>query len=216
MTVRVKICGINSQAAYRAAVESGADWTGFVFFPRSPRYVTAGQARTIVAGENGPPRVGLFVAPDEAAIAKVLDSFRLDILQLYADAATCRALRARFGLKVWRAVGVATPADLPMDAEGLDGFIIESKMPAGASRPGGNAVSFDWTITKDWAAKNWAAKDWPAPAPWLLAGGLTPGNVAGAIAASGASAVDVSSGVETAPGVKSPELIRDFIRAARG
>lgn len=206
MSARVKICGINSQAAYRAAVESGADWTGFVFFPRSPRYVTAGQARAIVAGENGPPRVGLFVAPDEAAIAPVLDTFRLDILQLYADAATCRAMRARFGLKVWRAVGVATPADLPADGEGLDGFIIEAKMPEGASRPGGNAARFDWTI----------AKNWTASAPWLLAGGLTPGNVAGAIAMSGADAVDVSSGVETAPGVKSPELIRDFIRAARG
>lgn len=204
MTARVKICGINSRSAYRASVDAGADWVGFVFFPHSPRYVTAEEARTI-ATEDGPPRVGLFVDPDAAVIASVLDTVRLDILQLYAGEKTCRAMRARFGLKVWRAVGVASAADLPDSDEGLDGFIIESKMPPNASRPGGNAAAFDWTIAKGWAA----------PAPWLLAGGLTPTNVAGAIAASGTAAVDVSSGVETAPGEKSPALIHDFIRAAK-
>ena len=203
--MRVKICGINNEAAYRAAIDAGADWVGFNFFPRSPRYVTAERARAIAAND-GTPRVGLFVDPDEATIASVHDAVRLDILQLYAGPEICRAMRARFGLPVWRAVGVATAADLPGSDEGLDGFIIESKMPPHASRPGGNAAAFDWTI----------AKHWPAPAPWLLAGGLTPANVAEAIAASGATGVDVSSGVEIAPGEKSAALIRDFIGAARG
>lgn len=203
--MRVKICGINSEAVYRAAVDAGADWLGFNFFPRSPRYVTAERARAIAAND-GTPRVGLFVDPDEATIASVHDAVRLDILQLYAGPEICRAMRARFGLPVWRAVGVASSVDLPTTDQGLDGFIIESKPLPGADRPGGNAAAFDWTITKGWSA----------PAPWLLAGGLTPANVARAIAASGAAAVDVSSGVETAPGEKSPTLIRDFIRAARG
>ncbi|MGC9269188.1 phosphoribosylanthranilate isomerase [Acidiphilium sp.] len=203
--VRVKICGINSASTYRAAVEAGADWVGFNFFPRSPRYVAAAHAASFQA--DGPVRrVGLFVAPTEAMIAATLAEVTLDILQLYADAATCRALRTRFGLPVWRAVGVATPADLPHDDEGLDGFIIEAKPPVGADRPGGNAVSFDWTMMRQWTA----------PAPWLLAGGLTPDNVAAAVSASNARAVDVSSGVETMPGRKSAALIQSFVRAARG
>ncbi|MHB1302538.1 MAG: phosphoribosylanthranilate isomerase [Acidiphilium sp.] len=201
---RVKICGIDSRASYLAAVEAGADWVGFVFFPRSPRYLTIEAAREIGA-DGAVPRVGLFVAPEPAAIAEVLAKVPLDILQLYAPAETCRAIRARFGLKVWRAVGVAIAADLPHDDEGLDGFVIEAKQPRQSDRPGGNATSFDWTIVKGWAA----------PALWLLAGGLTPANVAEAVRASGAVAVDVSSGVETAPGRKSPELIRSFIEAAK-
>ncbi len=203
--VRVKICGINTAETYRAAVEAGADWVGFNFFPRSPRYVTAARAASFQA-DGTVLRVGLFVAPTEAMIADTLAEVALDILQLYADAATCQALRIRFGLPVWRAVGVATPADLPQDDEGLDGFIIEAKPPAGADRPGGNAVSFDWTMMKLWTA----------PAPWLLAGGLTPDNVAHAITASGAIAVDVASGVETAPGIKTAASMRRFVAAARG
>ncbi|MDD2876037.1 MAG: phosphoribosylanthranilate isomerase [Acidiphilium sp.] len=200
----VKICGINTVDAYRAAVGAGADWVGFVFFPPSPRYVTAAQAHAIGA-EGVVTRVGLFVDPDEATIAAVTDEVKLDILQLYAPANTCRALRARFGLPVWRAVGVAIAADLPTGDEGLDGFIIESRPPPDAARPGGNATALDWSITKSWRA----------PAPWLLAGGLTPDNVARAIAASGAGAVDVSSGVEDTPGQKSAALIREFIAAAK-
>ncbi|MCW8305711.1 phosphoribosylanthranilate isomerase [Acidiphilium sp. PA] len=202
---RSKICGINTPAAYRAAVDAGADWVGLNFYPRSPRYITGPEAAALGA-DGTVTRVGLFVAPDAAMIATVLAATSLDVLQLYTDAATCRALRAAFGLPVWRAVGVAAAADLPDDDEGLDGFIIESKPPAGADRPGGNAVALDWTVTQAWQA----------PAPWLLAGGLTPDNVAEAITRSGATAVDVSSGVETAPGVKSADLMRQFVRAARG
>lgn len=204
--VRVKICGLNSGPAFDAAIAAGADWVGFAFFPPSPRYVTPIQAAALSArSPGGPPRVGLFVQPTEAAIAEVLAAVRLDIVQVYGpvDAA---AIRARFGVQVWRAVGVSTAADLPRALDGADALLVEAKPPRDATRPGGNALSFDWRILHGWAA----------PGPWLLAGGLTVDNVAQAIAISGAPAVDVSSGVETEPGVKSPDLIRAFIRAVRG
>ncbi|MDX5930395.1 phosphoribosylanthranilate isomerase [Acidiphilium acidophilum] len=202
--IRVKICGITTPHAYRAATEAGADWIGFNFFPRSPRHVTPQQAESI-AGLRGPSRVGLFVEPDMAVIEQTLAVFSLDILQIYAGAPTCWAIAARFGLPVWRAVGVAHASDLPRTSEGLAGFVIEAKAPAGADRPGGNATAFDWSITRNWQS----------PGPWLLGGGLRPDNVATAVALSGASAVDVSSGVEDQPGHKSSELIRAFIAAAK-
>jgi phosphoribosylanthranilate isomerase len=204
--VRVKICGINDPAAIDAAVEAGADWTGFVFFPPSPRYVTASRARELAARhKDGPPRVGLFVNPTEAMIAEVVAEVPLDILQLYGAGEDLPRLRARFGRPVWRAVGVAAAADLPLTLEGADALLLEAKPPPDATRPGGNAVRFDWTLTKGWHA----------PGPWLLAGGLDPGNVAEAIRLSGAEAIDVSSGVERAKGVKDPALIHAFIRNAR-
>jgi phosphoribosylanthranilate isomerase len=203
---RVKICGINDPAAIDAAVEGGADWTGFNFFPPSPRFVTPARARELAARhEDGPPRVGLFVNPTEAMIAEVLAEVHLDILQLYGAGDALAALRARFGLPVWRPVGVAVAADLPLGLQGADALLLEAKPPPDATRPGGNAVSFDWTVTRGWRA----------PGPWLLAGGLDPGNVADAIRLSGAEAVDVSSGVERAMGVKDPALIHAFIREAR-
>lgn len=209
MTVRVKICGINSAGACRAAIEAGADWIGFVFHPTSPRAVSCDAASRIIAesGANGasPRRVGLFTSDDRTAMRAAVTALRLDVLQLYLPAETCREIRSELGIAVWRAIGVAARDDLPADDEGLDGFIIESKPPPGADRPGGHAKRIDWSITRGWTA----------PAPWLLAGGLDPDNVAAAIAESGAIAVDVSSGVETAPGVKSPDLIRAFIEAAK-
>ncbi len=204
MTIQVKICGINSREAYHAASSAGADWVGFVFFHRSPRFVTAEQAAAI-ASPIGPLRVGLFVDPTPASIEAVLAQFRLDVLQLYADEEICRDMRLWFNIPVWRAVGVSARADLPENASGVDAMVIEAKAPAGAERPGGNAKVLDWEIMHGWHA----------PGPWLLAGGLTPENVAAAIATSGAKAVDVSSGVEIAPGIKSSTLINDFIRAAR-
>ena len=203
---RVKICGLTSAAAFDAVVEAGADWLAFNFFPRSPRFVTAAEAAALSARHvGGPLRVGLFVSPSEDDIARVLDAVALDILQLYAPEADTAALKARFGLPVWRAVGVSARTDLP-DAPGIaDALLIEAKPPKDATRPGGNATSFDWSLTQGWAS----------PCPWLLAGGLTPENVAEAIRISGATAVDVSSGVESAPGVKDPARIRAFIRAAR-
>lgn len=202
---RAKICGLNDPAGVEAAVTHGADWIGFVFFPPSPRFITPATAAALAAPfRDGPPKVGLFVNPAPGEIAEVLETVNLDILQIYGVPDDIPAIRARFGRTVWRAVGVAVPGDLPADPGGADGFVIEAKAPPGATRPGGNAVSFDWTITLGWTA----------PGPWLLAGGLDPDNVATAIARSGAEAVDVSSGVERSKGVKDPALIEAFIRRA--
>jgi phosphoribosylanthranilate isomerase len=206
MTVRVKICGINDPAALDAAASAGADWVGFVFFPPSPRAVTPGRAAALVSAcPDGPERVGLFVNPSDADVAAVLDALRLDALQLYAPTERVAALRARFDLPVWQAIGIARAADLPTEAGAIDRFVLEAKPPADASRPGGNATPFDWSLLRGWHA----------PAPWILAGGLTPETVAAAIRATGAEAVDVSSGVERTPGRKDPALIRAFIAAAR-
>jgi phosphoribosylanthranilate isomerase len=207
--LRVKICGMNSAEALAVAAEEGADYVGFVFFPPSPRFVTAPQAAALRATRpQGPPAVGLFVRPSADEIAAVLAAVPLDILQIYGDASLARDIRARFGLPVWRAAGVASPADLALAeqaATGLDGMVIESKPPPGATRPGGNATALDWSLLAGWRA----------PLPWLLGGGLTCHNVAEAIARSGARGVDVSSGVELSPGVKDPALIRAFIKASR-
>ena len=205
MTARVKICGINDPMAFDAAIAAGTDWVGFNFFPRSPRYVTPVHAAELSArAPGGPPRVGLFVDPTTEAIATVLDTLRLDILQVYG-ALDLPALRARFGLPIWRPVGIASAADLPTGAGGADRLLVEAKPPRDATRPGGNAVRFDWSLLRGWAA----------PAPWILAGGLTADNVGEAIRSTGAEAVDVSSGVEGGRGVKDPALIRAFIAAAR-
>jgi phosphoribosylanthranilate isomerase len=203
--VRVKICGINSESAFDTAVEAGAGLLGFVFFPRSPRFVTPRQAAALSNRHaGGPQRVGLFVNPSEDDVKTVLDAMHLDKLQLYAPLKTCQALRETFNIMVGHAIGVEDETDLPKSANSLDFLIIESKAPANASRPGGNATAMDWSVCKNWAA----------PLPWLLAGGLTAENVATAIRQSGAPGVDVSSGVESLPGVKSPALIRRFIANA--
>lgn len=207
--MKVKICGLNSPAAYETAVDAGADYVGFVFFPPSPRFVTPAQAASIRAMRpNGPPAVGLFVKPALEQIAEVLETMNLDIFQIYGEPDLARSIRARFGRPVWLARGVSTRDELAAaDAAGagLDALMIESKPPPGANRPGGNATALDWSILAGWTPD----------LPWLLAGGLTPGNVAEAIAVSGAQAVDVSSGVESAPGVKDPARIKDFITASR-
>jgi phosphoribosylanthranilate isomerase len=205
MTI-AKICGVNSPAAFDAVVEAGADFLGFVFFSPSPRFVTGATAAALSARHmGGPKRVGLFVKPTDEDIAAVLAGVKLDILQIYADPARAAAIKGKFSLPVWRAVGVAAPDDLPANAQGLDGFVIEPKPPANATRPGGNATQMDWSLLRGWTA----------PAFWLLAGGLTPDNVADAITQTSPPGVDVSSGVETAPGEKSPALIRRFVAAAR-
>jgi len=207
MNVRVKICGVNSPAAFDAAAEAGADWVGFNFFEASPRYVTPARAAQL-SGRLlvGPARVGLFVEPTDDAIAEVLDTVKLHALQLYAPVERIARIRAMFGVPVWRAVGAESPADLPEDGGVAAALVIEPKPPAGADRPGGNGISLHWRMLRDWQPGT----------SWLLAGGLTPENVAQAIAESGATAVDVSTGVESAPGVKEPALIAAFVRAARG
>jgi phosphoribosylanthranilate isomerase len=199
---RVKICGINDPAAYDAAAT--ADWVGFVFFPPSPRYVTPDQAASL-AQPGGPAKVGLFVDPTDDAIRTTLDAVSLDVLQVVATSSRAAAIRHRFGRPVWRVVGVTGVADLPTAPDGVDGLLLDAKAPPDATIPGGNATVFDWTVLRGWTA----------PLPWLLAGGLTPGNVAAALAQTGAPAVDVSSGVERSRGVKDPALITAFIEAVR-
>lgn len=200
---RVKICGINSTDAIDAA--KAADWIGFVFFPPSPRAVTPHEAARLSAHRpGGPRRVGLFVDPTDAAIAQTLAALPLDVLQVHASFGRAVELRSRFGLPVWYAANIGSSADLPASALGVDGLLLDAKSPVGSTLPGGNGGVFDWSLLRGWTA----------PAPWLLAGGLTPSNVAEAIIISGASAVDVSSGVERARGVKDPDLIRAFIAAA--
>jgi phosphoribosylanthranilate isomerase len=209
--VLVKICGINDAASMQAAAAAGADFVGFVFFPASPRAVTPDQAAALSAAVvAGPRRVGLFVDATDAAIAAVLAALRLDLLQLHGaeTPSRCAALRARFGLPVMKALGIAAPADLDAladYAEVVDRFLLDAKAPPGAALPGGNAAPFDWSLTAGRAI----------PRPWLLAGGLTPGNVGQAIRIAGAPGVDVSSGVERARGVKDPGRIAAFVAAAR-
>jgi len=206
VSVRVKICGINSAAAFDAAVAAGADWVGFVFCDTSPRFVRFDEAAALTARHpGGPPRVGLFVAPDDEVVAAALALMQLDALQLYAPPERIAAIRRRFGVPVWQPVGVEIAADLPGERGAADALLLEAKPPAGADRPGGHARRFDWSLLRGWAA----------PGPWLLGGGLAPDNVAAAIRESGATAVDVSSGVESRRGVKDPALIRAFIAAAR-
>lgn len=205
----VKICGINDDAAMDAAARAGADLVGFVFFPPSPRAVTPARAAAIA--RPGPGKVGLFVDPADDDIAAVLAALPLDVIQLHGEEtpARCAVIRARFGIPVMKALGIASRHDLAGIAEyapAVDRFLLDAKAPPGATRPGGNAAPFDWTLTAGVAV----------PRPWLLAGGLTPGNVADAIAVSGAPGVDVSSGVEKAKGVKDPSAIAAFVAAARG
>ena len=211
--MRVKICGINDPESFRTAVDAGADLVGFVFFPPSPRAVPPAQAAELSALHGGgPERVGLFVDAGDAAIEAVLRVLPLDVLQLHGAETPERvaALRARFDVRVMKAIGVATRAEaedaVARFAGVADMLMFDAKPPPGATRPGGNAVAIDWSLLHGLAV----------PVPWLLAGGLTAGNVARAIAESGTPGVDVSSGVERARGVKDPALIRAFIAAARG
>lgn len=206
----VKICGLSRPEDVATALDAGAGYLGFVFFPRSPRAVTAAAAAALAgAVPAGRARVGLFVDPDDALIDAVLAQVPLDILQLHGRESPGRVaqLRARTGLPVMKAVGVAEQADLAaLWDHGLvaDLLLVDAKPLPGAVLPGGNGLAFDWRLL----AGRRLLK------PWFLAGGLTPGNVAEAIRLTGAPGVDVSSGVEAAPGIKDAALIADFVSAA--
>lgn len=211
MAVQVKICGIRDAEGMDAAVTAGADLVGFVFFPPSPRVVLPADAAALAARHaGGPQRVGLFVDATDDAIAAVLAAVRLDILQLHGEETPERAaaIRARFGVPVMKALGVAAEEDfaaVEAFAPVVDRFLFDAKPPPGGPLPGGNAQPFEWRLMAGRAI----------PKPWLLAGGLTPRNVAEAIRTAGAPGVDVSSGVERARGVKDAGLVRDFVAAAR-
>ncbi|MFC2999047.1 phosphoribosylanthranilate isomerase [Falsiroseomonas tokyonensis] len=209
--MQTKICGISDEAGLRATREAGADFCGFVFFPPSPRAVTPARAAAISAAvPGGPRRVGLFVDPTDALLAEVLAALPLDMIQLHGEEtpARCAEIRQAFGRPVMKALGIAQASDLDALADYapvVDWFLLDAKAPPGAPLPGGNAAPFDWTLT---AGRTMSR-------PWLLAGGLTPANVAQAIAASGAPGVDVSSGVEASRGVKDPARIAAFVAAAQ-
>nr|WP_298796638.1 phosphoribosylanthranilate isomerase [uncultured Acetobacter sp.] len=203
----VKICGLTEEAGFDACLTHGADWVGFVFFDRSPRCVTPAQAKILSARHTGgPKRVGLFVHPDDDTLARVLDGVSLDVLQIYASFERAAEVHARFGVPIWLSQPVSVREDLPAQCPAaVARVLIEPKPPASATRPGGNAQQLNWELTHGWK-----------PAfPWMLAGGLNPDNVAQAVAITGAPAVDVSSGVESAPGIKSPDAIARFIQNAR-
>jgi len=209
--IRVKICGLRRAADVDAAVAAGAAYLGFVFFPKSPRNVTPSEAAILAARvPPGVAKVALTVDMPDAELDALLAEVPLDMLQLHGRESPERVaeVKARHGLPVMKAVGIATEGDLAaLDAHGraADQILVDAKPPPGADRPGGNAVAFDWRLI---AGRRW-------PVPWMLAGGLTPGNVAEAIRLTGARQVDVSSGVESAPGIKDEALIRAFVAAAR-
>jgi len=209
--VRVKICGLRRADDIHAAVAAGARYLGFVFFPKSPRHVEVPQARELaIEVAPGIAKVALVVNATDAELDAICAAVPLDMLQLHGSESPARVadIRARYGLPVMKAVGVAEAADLPGIAayEAVaDQILLDAKAPKGAALPGGNGLAFDWQLI----AGRKSAK------PWMLAGGLTPENVAQAIKLTGARQVDVSSGVESAPGIKDADLIRAFLDAAR-
>ncbi len=210
--IKVKICGLSEVRHVAAAVAAGAGYLGFNFFEKSPRYVNIQQARDLaVEVPVGVAKVALTVNAGDAMLDAIVEGVPLDMLQLHGAETVERVaeVRSRYGLPVMKALGVADAGDLAaLDAYGLvaDQLLVDAKPPKGAVLPGGNGVAFDWRLI---ANRRWFA-------PWMLAGGLTPDNVAEAVRLTGAQQVDVSSGVESAPGVKDSELIAAFVAAAQG
>jgi phosphoribosylanthranilate isomerase len=207
--IRVKICGLTRPEDVTAVADAGAAYAGFVFFPKSPRNVSIETARELALDVPvGVAKVALVVDADDALLDAITSAVPLDILQLHGHETPERVteIRSRYGLPVMKAVGVADAEDvaaLDLYADVADQILVDAKPPKNADLPGGNGVSFDWRLI---SARRWSV-------PWMLAGGLTPDNVAEAIALTGAKQVDVSSGVETSPGVKDAEAIRAFIQA---
>ena len=211
MTETVKICGLSDAATLEAALSAGADMVGLVFFAPSPRNVSLSLARRLGDQARGRARiVALTVDADDRTLDAIFDALAPDIVQLHGREAPERvnAIGARYRRPTMKALGVAEPADLiaaERYAGSADFLLIDAKPPASAGRPGGNGVAFDWTLARGFA---------PAM-PWLLSGGLDPDNVERAVREAGAHGVDVSSGVERAPGEKDPDRIRAFVAAAR-
>ncbi len=210
MPTEVKICGLSEEESVDAALEAGADFVGFVFFARSPRNLSLTRAATLADRARGKAGlVALSVDADDAFLAAIAEALAPDLLQLHGRETPERAaaVRAATGRPVMKVVSVAVGADLAATRTytAADRFLIDAKPPKDATRPGGNARTFDWSILDGFVPEK----------PWLLAGGLDPQNVAEALRVTGAPGVDVSSGVESAPGKKDPALIRAFIQAVR-
>jgi len=209
--VEAKICGVSSRDALDAAAEGGARYVGFVFYPPSPRSLTPEAAGDLArSAPAGILRIGLFVDADDATIQAVLAAAPLDMLQFHGKESPARvaAAKARFGLPVMKAIPVAAADDLAVAAAFFgvaDRLLFDAKPPKDmkGALPGGNALSFDWELL--------AGRVWPLP--WMLSGGLDADNVGRAIRIARPPAVDVSSGVESAPGRKDPDRIRAFLRA---
>ncbi|MEQ8369346.1 MAG: phosphoribosylanthranilate isomerase [Alphaproteobacteria bacterium] len=212
--VQAKICGIATPETLAVAAKAGAAAVGFVFYRRSPRYVTQDQAAALArATPEGVERVGLLVDPGDDELAGLLAAVPLTLLQLHGheDPARVVAIRQRFATPVMKVVAIAEAADLEQARAYepvADWLLFDAKPPAAMTNalPGGNAIAFDWRLIA--AAPRFRR-------PWMLSGGLTPQTVGEAVAISGARYVDVSSGVESAPGVKDPERIRSFLEACR-
>ena len=211
MSVAAKICGVSRPADIDCAAAGGASHVGFVFYARSPRNLTPDQAGALAAATPAAiTTVALFVDPDDTAIDAILGRGRIDLLQLHGSESPERVseIKRRTGTRVMKAIKISVAEDLGAATpyfDVADQLLFDAKAPATmeGAMPGGNALSFDWSLL--------AGRSWPCP--WMLSGGLNPGNVAEAIRVSGAPAVDVSSGVESAPGVKDPVRIKAFLRA---
>ncbi len=211
MPAEVKICGLKTTEAVDAALDGGADYIGLVFFPRSPRHVDIKTALALADRARGQAKiVALFVDPDDKVLDSIIETVQPDMIQLHGDESgpRVREIRKRFHLPVIKAIKVGTAVDAARALrynESADLILFDAKAPAGAKLPGGTGLSFDWRALA-------GVKD---QMKFMLSGGLTAENVAAAIAMTGAGAVDVSSGVESAPGVKDAGLIRRFLQAVK-
>ena len=211
MPLTVKICGLSAPDTLDVALEAGADYVGFVFFAMSPRNVGLEAARMLSAQVGGRAgKVALTVDANDEFLGAIVAALKPDMLQLHGKETTDRvvAVRTRFGIPVMKALPIATRSDLAAIrpyAAVADRLLFDARPPADATRPGGLGNTFDWTLLRGLSVG----------VPWMLSGGLDPGNVIEAIAITGARGVDVSSGVESTPGVKDAGKIRAFLRAVR-
>ena len=211
MSLLVKICGLSTRETLGAALVAGADMVGFVFFPPSPRHLSLETARELGRQAKGrAAKVALSVDADDATLENIVETLQPDLLQLHGKEtiARVRDIKAKFGLPVMKVIAVETSADLaalPGYTSVADRILFDARAPKDATRPGGLGAVFDWHVLENLDLE----------LPFMVSGGLHAGNVAEAVRVTRAGGVDVSSGIERTPGIKDPEMIRAFIRAAR-
>jgi len=209
--IDVKICGLTSAEAIEAAAEAGAAYAGFVFFDPSPRNIRPREAPALVKHvPKGMKRVGVFVEPDDSLLERAIAAARLDIIQLHGDERPERlkSLKARLNVEIWKAIPVSTASDLERAKRYRDDanlILFDARTPKASRLPGGMGIAFDWKLLNRFNQKM----------PWALSGGLNVDNVAEALATTGASMLDVSSGVESEPGIKDPAKISAFMEAVK-